>query len=84
MISWTKISDDNWLVRWDGKVKKFDDQMKVILWTLALDVHIDEVERAMVTMIRENDNYVEFGLWKTFVFSDRIGYETKSEIRHSN
>jgi hypothetical protein len=73
MISWTKISDDNWLVRWDGKVKKFNDQMKVILWTLALEVHIDEVERAMLSLINNDENYAEFGLWKTFVYSDKIG-----------
>lgn len=80
MISWTKIADDNWLVRWDGKVKKFNDQLKVILWTLALDVHIDEVERAMVEIIKQDHNYAEFGLWKTFVFSDRIGNESVSSF----
>jgi hypothetical protein len=79
MISWTKIADDNWLVRWDGKVKRFNDQMKVILWTLALEVHIDEIERAMLSIINQDDNYCEFGLWKTFVYSDKIGVESNEK-----
>jgi hypothetical protein len=80
LISWTKITDDNWLVRWDGKVKKFNDQMAVILWTLVLEVHIDEIQRAMLSIINNEDNYVEFGLWKTFIFSDKIGNGTNEKL----
>lgn len=91
MISWTKIADDNWLVRWDGKVKKLNDQMKVILWTLVLmeqketdkrklKNHINEVEYAMLEMIKCDHNYVEFGLFNTFVYSDRIGNESETSF----
>jgi hypothetical protein len=73
LISWTKISDDNWLVRWNGKVKSFNDQMKVILWTLALEVSIDDIEYALLQFINQDHNYCEFGLFKTFVYSDKIG-----------
>ena len=74
MITWTKIADDNWIVKWKDKSKKFDDQMKVILWTLALDVKIDEIEHAMLELIRNEHNYCEFGfLQKMFIFSKRIG-----------
>jgi hypothetical protein len=74
MITWTKISDDNWIVKWKNKSKKFDDQMKVILWTLALDVKIDEIEYAMLELIKNDHNYAEFGVFqKAFVYSKRIG-----------
>lgn len=94
MITWTKITDDNWLVRWDGKAKNFDCQEKVIVWTFHILRNKDEsrddeniwndIETAMVELIRNDDNYVEFGIFGTFIYSDRIGYETRSEIRNSN
>lgn len=74
MISWTKLTDDKWIIRYhNGKAKKIETLEKLVLWTLALEVDIEEIEHAILEMNRLDHDYCEFGFWKHFVYSKKLG-----------
>lgn len=72
MIKLYKLSDENYLVKWKNKSKPIDSQTKLILFLLILDIELDEIEEALCQLIKNDHNYAEFGIFKSFAFSKRI------------
>lgn len=71
MVSWTKINDYYWIWRYDSKVKKLTSVRDLVIHNLAVEIDLEESEFALVEMNRQDHNYCEFGLWKTFIASQR-------------
>lgn len=72
MIKIYKLSDENYLVKWKKHSKPIDSQTKLILFLLVLDVELDEIEHGLLELIKNDHNYLEFGIWKKFVYSKRM------------
>lgn len=72
MISWTKINENYWIWRYKDKVKKLNSIRELVLHNLAMEVDLDESEFALLEMSRNEHNYCEFGIWKTFIYSEKI------------
>lgn len=75
MIKWEKISEDEWIVSSDEKSVKVNGLRSLIAYSMAFGLNIDDIEQAQVELIRRDHDYCEFGIWGSFIYSEKINQE---------
>lgn len=76
MITWTKMSEDNWVLNSNGKTRRCESQRELILCSLVLDIHVDEIHFALLSLLNNKHNYCQFGaLSKSFIFSQELKHD---------
>lgn len=75
MIKWEKISEDEWIVSSDEKSIKVNGLRSLIAYSMAFGLNIDDIEHAQVELIRRDHDYCEFGIWGSFIYSEKINQE---------
>lgn len=72
MISWYMKDEDNWLLSYKDKhmnLKSFDE---VKYCARQFGISNEDIHLALTNMIQHDHNSCQFGVWKSFIYSEKI------------
>lgn len=72
MISWLKLEDDNWMFVFNGYSIECKSLRDIVVCSLEAGLSWKQMHVACDEMDKNDHNYCEFGLRKTFTFSTRV------------
>jgi hypothetical protein len=72
MVNWTKIHNELWIIKKGERVFRIHNIEKLIVYSLAMGIDIDEIEYALLELNKLDHNYASFGIWNTFICTEKI------------